>query len=72
LADHGEKFALATFYPKGFKTHLEHAIRVPNSIAESPIRYHCGLIRAGETARCHSSNKKPRATGLLDLANQWM
>jgi hypothetical protein len=32
LADHGEKFALATFYARGFKTHLEHAIRVPNSI----------------------------------------
>jgi hypothetical protein len=32
LADHGEKFALATFYARGFKTHLEHAIKVPNSI----------------------------------------
>jgi hypothetical protein len=33
LADHGEKFAFATFYARGFKTHLEHAIKVPNSIA---------------------------------------
>jgi hypothetical protein len=32
LADHGEKFAFATFYARGFKTHLEHAIKVPNSI----------------------------------------
>ena len=33
LADHGAKSALATFYARGFKTHLGHAIRVPNSIA---------------------------------------
>jgi hypothetical protein len=32
LADNGEKFALATVYARDIKTHLEHAIIVPDSI----------------------------------------
>jgi hypothetical protein len=32
LADNGEKFALATVYTRDIKTHLEHAIIVPDSI----------------------------------------
>jgi hypothetical protein len=36
LADNGEKFALATVYTRDIETHLEHAIRVPNSIAGNP------------------------------------
>jgi hypothetical protein len=56
LADNGEKFALATVYARDIKTHLEHAIIVPDSIVVyspfSTLRYVtlCQLHRTTDMA----------------------